>query len=78
MTTPSESLIELFNKLLSVYKELQWSKVLVIRDVHYNICPLCDQLEGKGHASSCLCFKMNEKLLAYGKDIIEELCKEEK
>lgn len=74
----NESLVEVLNKVLAVYKELQWSKEVVVGDVHYNYCPLCDQPEGKGHAESCPCAKLNEVLLAYGKSVLNELCEEGK
>ena len=74
----NESLIELFNGFLVVYKQLQWAKEVIIGSVHYNYCPLCDQPEGKGHVESCPCFEMNERLLTYGKQIIEKVCEGKK
>ena len=74
----NESLVEVLNKVIAVYRELQWSKEVVVGDVHYNYCPLCDQPEGKGHAASCLCTELNEILLAYGKSVLDELCEEKK
>ena len=78
MNKVDESLVSLFNKLLGVYRELQWSKEVIVGDVHYNYCPLCDQPEGKGHVESCPCAELNERLLVYGKGVIDDLCKEYK
>lgn len=63
--------MDAFEPMYEAYKEVEWSIEYVAGGVTYNICPLCQNAQGKGHLSSCLFVAANEKLVAVRK-IIEE------
>jgi len=75
--------MEMFDDILVVYKEAEWSKEVNIGNTTYYYCPLCDQAREKGHRKNCPYFKPNKKVRALEKsreelkDYMETLPKEE-
>lgn len=76
--------MEMFDAILAVYKEAEWSKEVVIGSIHLNCCPLCDQPQGGGHLENCSYFEPNKKVVELEesrkelKDYMDTLTREEK